>query len=102
MNCQIIKILLQPLVENAIVHGILEREGEEKGNIIISGEKYEDAIFIDIVDDGIGIDPQQMKELLSKTMESTLVFGILINAWKWLMVKNTGWNTVLMFLMVYG
>ncbi len=54
MECQVPKLILQPVVENAIVHGLEPKS--EKGNIWIDGwAKNEDEAVIEIIDDGVGI-----------------------------------------------
>jgi len=45
-------MLLQPIVENAIEHGIIPKEGP--GEILILIDEFEDRIKIEICDDGIG------------------------------------------------
>lgn len=63
-DCHIIKFTLQPIVENAIFHGI-EPKGIE-GIIDINMNKIEDnKIHIEIVDNGIGISEEKIKELLT-------------------------------------
>ena len=61
----ILKLLLQPLVENALYHGIKNRRG--KGLITVRGwmesEKNMDWIFFSVEDNGIGIMPQQLAAL---------------------------------------
>ncbi|MDD4796215.1 MAG: sensor histidine kinase [Eubacteriales bacterium] len=60
------KITLQPIVENAILHGILEKDSKA-GSITIRGRlKEKDVIELCIDDDGIGMTPQQIETLLSK------------------------------------
>lgn len=63
-HCQIIKFTLQPIVENAIFHGI-----EPKGNAgTISIHIYridENNVRIDVTDDGVGIPPDIAGELLN-------------------------------------
>ncbi len=54
MGCAILKLTLQPLVENAILHGILEKK-EKQGTIRISAEKRGDAVRVTVADDGVGI-----------------------------------------------
>lgn len=44
---------LQPLVENAIKHGIRKRRGS-KGTITVTSEASEDAYIVHILDDGVG------------------------------------------------
>ena len=52
-NVYIPPMLLQPIVENAIEHGIIPKE--QPGQILIRVDKFEDRIKIEICDDGIGI-----------------------------------------------
>lgn len=61
---RILKILLQPLVENSIYHGIKNRR--EGGTVRILGKRVGGRILIQIVDDGVGFDPQRMADLLKR------------------------------------
>ncbi len=60
----IIKIILQPILENSIIHGILHKP-EKKGSISILGEMKDNDILLTVKDDGIGISEEQMADLLS-------------------------------------
>lgn len=57
------KITLQPLVENAILHGILEKE-EEDGIINIYCTLVNEVLTLKIHDDGVGMTEEQVKTLL--------------------------------------
>lgn len=59
----IVKFLLQPIVENAIFHGIEPKNAG--GRIDIYLERVEDDIRISIVDDGIGMTEEQIASLLN-------------------------------------
>ncbi|MBN2655953.1 MAG: sensor histidine kinase [Spirochaetales bacterium] len=59
----ILKITLQPLVENAIYHGIKESEG--RGFIHISGQAGDDDIMIKVKDNGKGMTAEELEELVS-------------------------------------
>jgi two-component system sensor histidine kinase YesM len=48
------KVTLQPLVENSIIHGILETK-EERGTITISGYIDEHLFILELKDDRVGI-----------------------------------------------
>ena len=61
MDTPIIKLLLQPLVENAIEHGIRQREGD--GLIEISASKCENTIEIRVNDNGITLSEELLSEL---------------------------------------
>jgi len=51
-NLVLPKLVLQPLVENALYHGIKEKEGQ--GHIKVSVQKKDTGLVIRIEDDGIG------------------------------------------------
>lgn len=61
------KITLQPLVENAIYHGIKPVENR-KGHVILSGSATEDAVVLTVADDGIGMSQEAMDHL-NETMD---------------------------------
>ncbi len=67
LKYQIRKILLQPLVENAIHHGIKPKDGH--GTITISIQNGSDLLYFSVTDDGIGI-PQDKLELLRNRLAS--------------------------------
>lgn len=58
------KLTLQPIVENAILHGILEKE-EKTGTIVITGWMEEDGIILLVSDDGVGIPAEKLPLILS-------------------------------------
>ena len=53
-NYSIIKIVLQPIIENAVIHGIFEKESGS-GTLRIRGWEEGEDICISIADDGIGM-----------------------------------------------
>ena len=57
-NYLIPKITIQPLVENALYHGIKNKRGS--GTIHIRGSRQEDFLVIEIEDDGIGISKERL------------------------------------------
>lgn len=60
----ILKIILQPLVENAIIHGILEKGGES-GKISVYGELDGCTINLFVQDDGVGLSSEKMSQILA-------------------------------------
>jgi len=64
LDDRILKIALQPIVENAIIHGILEKK-EESGTIAIRGERTAGVICLYIQDDGVGMNEETMARLLN-------------------------------------
>ena len=61
---QIPKLTLQPVVENSILHGILEQESKS-GTIVITGWMENKDIVLLISDDGVGISPEVLSTILS-------------------------------------
>ncbi len=55
---QILKLTLQPLVENALYHGIKNKRG--LGHILVSGKKQGDHLAFTVRDDGKGMDPERL------------------------------------------
>lgn len=68
-NVKIPKILLQPIVENAIYHGI--RESDINGKITISLERENEDILFFIQDNGIGFDTNKLNSI-NKNKKSKL------------------------------
>jgi len=60
----LLKMTLQPLVENAVFHGIERKRG--KGNITISAQREQSRIRLSIKDDGVGISERRLKEIREK------------------------------------
>lgn len=61
------KMTLQPLVENAIYHGIKEKD--EKGCITIRTIKEKDRVILEVEDDGIGMSSVEFEKILEKQDE---------------------------------
>ncbi|WP_162611120.1 sensor histidine kinase [Flavonifractor sp. An91] len=61
---QIPKLLVQPVIENALKHGLEVKRG--KGNIWISAFRTANRLEIAVEDDGVGISPTILKALNEK------------------------------------
>ena len=55
---EILKILLQPLVENSILHGFNDKE--DLGLILIQMDRHEDTLRLEVTDNGCGMDAAKM------------------------------------------
>lgn len=56
-----VKLVLQPIVENAIYHGIKERRGP--GHIAIRAYVDKGSLILSVSDDGVGISPGKLQQL---------------------------------------
>ena len=61
LDCQVPKLILQPLVENALYHGIKNRRG--MGTITVTGEADGSDMLLQVTDNGAGMDEEQVRIL---------------------------------------
>lgn len=61
-KCLIPKITLQPLIENALYHGIKNKRG--RGKITVSGEVREGKCRLTVEDNGIGMTEERLQEVI--------------------------------------
>lgn len=73
LDCLIPKLIIQPLVENTIIHGLETKPG--KGTIKIRSESTTDSIIITVEDDGEGIDHQTLEKINAFLAGDTNVNG---------------------------
>lgn len=64
---KVLKLLFQPFIENCIYHGIKEKEG--KSFVKIKIFRTESVIRIAVVDNGLGIEPDKLKDIRQKLDE---------------------------------
>ena len=65
----VLKLILQPLVENAIYHGIKNRRGG--GTVRIHGYSVGNNMTFCVEDDGVGMSPERLAEVQSLPLEHT-------------------------------
>ncbi len=68
LDCEVVKLFLQPLIENAVGHGIRTAGG--RGIIKISARREGDKLIFVIEDNGGGISPNRLQELQGKLAQS--------------------------------
>jgi two-component system sensor histidine kinase YesM len=61
LSCMVLKLMLQPLVENAIYHGIKERRGH--GSIQVEARRRDGMLVMRVSDDGVGMSPARLEEV---------------------------------------
>lgn len=71
INCTVPNFILQPIVENAIKHGIMSKG--EGGLVKISIEEKNDGVAIEISDNGKGMEPDILRKLYTDQMASSQV-----------------------------
>lgn len=64
LQCATIKLIIQPLVENSIYHGMEFMSGD--GEIQIKAYRNGNDLFIDIIDNGLGMPQEQADALLTE------------------------------------
>lgn len=90
---QIPKMTLQPLVENAIYHGIRIKEGG-KGKVILSLQRKGEAVCIFLADSGSGMPAEKIDEMNQSISQYDETFGY--------GVRNVNKRIELMFGAEYG
>lgn len=73
-GCYILKMILQPIVENAILHGLKLKRGDKR--LIIKGYCVDDDIAFQIIDNGVGFDVSLLSD---KPNNTTVHSNIAIN-----------------------
>ena len=68
-NVRVPSMILQPVVENAVNHGI--RNIDWEGHINLSVERWDDHIEISVRDNGLGMTREQIERVLSKKVHSS-------------------------------
>lgn len=64
MDVNIPSMIIQPLIENSVKHGLEPKIG--KGTIQLSIVKLDKGIKVTVIDDGVGINEERLKEIMDK------------------------------------
>ncbi|CAN7500630.1 sensor histidine kinase [Paenibacillus sp. LjRoot153] len=70
------KNILQPLVENALIHGIEPKRAH--GTIIIKAGSRDDRLFYQVIDDGVGIQKDKIDAILQGQVDNSSGSGYAI------------------------
>lgn len=77
MSSHVPRLILQPIVENAIVHGIESKRGQ--GTITLTGRRIRSTISISVEDSGPGLTEEQidrLREQMKETMSEEMGYGM--------------------------
>ncbi len=69
LNTKMPGMVLQPIVENCVNHGIREMAGE--GKIILSVYSVQDGVCISIKDNGVGMSEEKIQHILNGTYQTS-------------------------------
>ncbi|MGA9290543.1 MAG: sensor histidine kinase, partial [Anaerobacillus sp.] len=70
LDCKIPVLTLQPIVENAFIHGV--ESYEEGGEILIRVYSKHDDVIVEVSDNGVGIETTRLSQILSNSEQSTV------------------------------
>lgn len=66
LSCETLNLILQPIVENSIKHGIDLLDGSRRGLIKVYASLNDGVVYIMIEDNGVGMDQETMALMLSQ------------------------------------
>ena len=66
-ECCTVKLVVQPLLENAIYYGVGNMDEDEGGKIIVRGEQKGNDIFLSVEDNGMGMSQEVVDNLLTNS-----------------------------------
>ncbi|MFC5701619.1 sensor histidine kinase [Cohnella faecalis] len=73
-NARVPKFLLQPLMENALIHGLAQ--ADRPGEITVRARTEGAALLLTVEDNGIGIEPQRLAEIVGNFGQADNHFGL--------------------------
>ena len=94
LDIQIPTLIFQPIIENSLLHGILEKESKT-GSIVLTGWIEDESAVIVISDDGVGIPPEKLATLLTEKKEAVKEKGHIA-------IYNTHRRLQILFGTAYG
>ncbi|MEG0014353.1 MAG: sensor histidine kinase [Cellulosilyticaceae bacterium] len=73
LDYRVVKIILQPLVENALYHGI--KDLEHGGHIEITGYRQKNNVILSVCDNGKGMTEEKIKTILTAPASTSITKG---------------------------
>jgi two-component system sensor histidine kinase YesM len=93
LSLPVVKLTLQPLVENALYHGIKEKAG--RGTLALSARREGDALVLTVADNGAGMDEPALEALrknLTGDEDPSQGFGVFSVHHRIRLVFGEGWG----------
>ncbi|MFZ4451153.1 sensor histidine kinase [Salibacterium aidingense] len=73
LGIRVPRLILQPLVENAFIHGV--EALEEGGTILLRIENKQSWVLVEVIDNGVGMSEEQISHVLSQDGEEEVHVG---------------------------
>ncbi|WP_447413044.1 sensor histidine kinase, partial [Clostridium perfringens] len=74
LELKTLKLILQPIIENALYHGI--QYMVEEGSIKVTAQIYDGKLLFKVIDNGLGINPEELKNILSNNSKENGGAGV--------------------------
>lgn len=72
-----VKLILQPMIENAIIHGMAYMDEDDGGHIVVRAYEKDGQLIMEVEDNGCGMTKERMEEIRNgKNQGKTLGSGI--------------------------
>jgi sensor histidine kinase YesM len=65
------RLSIQPIIENAVMHGLKNKRGEK--TIAICARREDSDIFISVTDNGTGMDVDEINERMKNSLDEALI-----------------------------
>lgn len=98
LDCRVLKLCLQPVVENAVQHGLRPQNG---GRIQLSAQRQENDLIIQVMDDGVGMMPEQL-DSVKNLLDSESIGQKTEEGWRSIGLKNVHDRLRLTYGEAYG
>lgn len=83
-HCEVLKLCLQPVVENAVLHGLRPRGG---GRISLTAQREDGDLLLTVMDDGVGMREEQINEVRER-LQSEHIGERTEDGWRSIGLKN--------------
>ncbi len=74
LELPVVKFILQPIVENAVMHGF--KGSEKAGRILVYGDREDGILHLFVEDNGVGIPEERLHDVVQKHRDPSKVTGI--------------------------
>lgn len=74
LSLKIPKLILQPIVENAVRHGL--RQKKDEGIVEVRAQRQNGDLLITVMDNGVGIEPARLRELMELIRDTDISAGV--------------------------